>query len=426
MLDALRRNEGNASAERYCDRNCDDHFAHGRIGADPGFSFPEFPSRARCGTTPAAMSLRRGALFSVILLGLGCSIDFERYRATPYDGGATPIDRPVAPTDNPVVNPTDTVAPATDNPVAPTDRPVVPTDVVNPNPPCPRPFLAVTVENLRGGPGQVLRIPLSGSAMCAPLSAVFQQPMGITQLGDGSLAVAARDGVALLDPDTGAQRGRVDFGEDQAGILGVMRWSPAGASGYAVAFTWTGSSEPQTRSLVAYDGSNRVGPVMLPPNVRYVTSHPTQGERYLAVRDVAGMTVIDAVDNTGATTRWLDNVSFLQAAHTVFTTSQTYTAAVTWSVSTMSSNAILTNATRPAPVPITYRQTVQCSVPGCTRFYRGVQVADDVAVVLCNDNGSGPLRLVRTRPVAGNDCQLLDGSTLGTSARMSDLTLVAR
>jgi len=196
--------------------------------------------------------------------------------------------------------------------------------------------------------------------------------MGITQLADGSLAVAARDGAVLLDPDTGVQRARVDY-EGQAGVLGVMRWAPAGAQGYAVAFTWTGSAEPQTRSLVAFDGSNRVGPVMLPSNVRYVTSHPTQTERYLAVRDIAGMSVIESVDGTGATTRWLNDVSFLQAAHTVF-----------------------------------------------------VQIADDVAVVLCDNGGSGPMRLVRTRPVVSNDCELLDGSSLGVTARMSDLTLVTR
>lgn len=372
------------------------------------------------------MSPRRRVLLWMVPLAMGCSIDFDRYLVTPHDGGATPIDRPAAPTDNPVVNPTDTVVPPTDNPVVVNDRPMVTTDVVNPNPPCPRPYLAVTVENLRGGPGQVLRIPLARGATCTPVSAIFQQPLGITQIDDGSLVVAAADGVALLDPDTGEQRGRVDLSETQAGVLGVARFSPSGPQGYLVAYRWTGSSSPQTRLVVNYYGSNRIGQLTMPPNVRYITSHPTARDRYLAVRDVAGATLISSVDAQGSNANWLENVNFLDAAHTVFAPSATYTAAVAHSPTTMTSNAILTNATRAPPVPITYRQTVQCNVQGCTRFARGVQIADDVAVVLCDSNGSGPMRLVRTRPVVSNDCMILDGATLGADARMSDLTLVAR
>lgn len=374
------------------------------------------------------MSPRRCALLSMVPLAMGCSIDFDRYLMTPYDGGATPFDRPVAPTDNPVVSPTDAVVPTTDNPVVVNDRPVAPTDAVSPNPPCPRPYLAVTVENLRGGPGQVLRIPLDRGTTCAPVSAIFQQPLGITQIDDGSLVAAAADGVALLDPDTGAQRGRVDLMETQPGVLGVARFSPGGPQGYLVAYAWSGSATPQSRLIVNYYGAQRIAQVStIPPNIRYITSHPTARDRYLAVRDVAGQTLISSVDAQGSNTTWLEGVSSLGAAHTVFAPSATYTAAVAHSPTTMTSNAILTNATRPPPVPITYRQTVQCNVQGCTRFARGVQIAEDVAVVLCDNNGSGPMRLVRTRPTtASGDCLILDGATLGDGARMSDLTLVAR
>lgn len=373
---------------------------------------------------------------ALCVVALGCSIDFDRYRAVPPDGAvsalpdipastdavapadtpAAPVDRPVAPVDTPL---------AQDVPAAPVDVPVMPSG-------CPRPYVAVTVENITGSSagGRVLRIPLNGAEPCAEARVAQAQPMAVLQIDNGDVVVGARDGVTLLDPESGRNIGMIQYDTVYPGVLGIARFSPMqGVAGYVIALQSSGSSTPTASVFYSHRGSTRLNAHSVLQNTRYVTSHPTDPTRYLTVREVSGSTVIDDVPvNVMSTTvpRWLDGVAQLTSVQTVFDGRSWFAAATTYSDAPPSSYAILPRMSDTPPVGVAYRRTISCSVPGCVRYLRAAPLGDDNAVILCDDGRDGPRKVVRALPLTGRDCVLLDAATLGGGTRVSNLTLVAR
>ena len=374
--------------------------------------------------TPAAM-LRRLPLV-LGLASLGCSIDFDRYSAAAPDAAVAP------PTD--VVTPTDVVAPE-DRPIAPVDtppadRPIAPEDAPMPTG-CPRPYVAVTVENITGSSqgGRVLRVPLNGAPPCAEARVAQPQPMAIHQIDNNDVVVGARDGVTLLDPETGRNLGTITYDTVYAGVLGIARYAPmSGVAGYVIALQSNTSSTPSTSVFYSHRGSTRLNAHSVLQSTRYVTSHPTDPTRYLAVREVSGTPVVDDVRvNLTSTTsdRWLNDSARLTTIQTVFD-GRAWSAAVTsYSDGPPTSWVILPRMSDTPPVGVAYRRTVACNVPGCVRYLRATPVGEDEAVVLCDDGRDGPRKVVRTSGAAPG-CVLVDGDALGAGTRISNLTLVTR
>lgn len=377
----------------------------------------------------------RAGLFALALCA-GCTIDFDRYHsatATLDAGGASdagpaldrgspdPFDAQV--TMDVPVTPTDTPTPPVDTPTPPVDR-------VAPPPPCPLPYLAVTVESLANpaGRGTLLRFGLDAPyARCPDVTLPIAQPTALAYVPTRGIVVASYDGVVTVDPITGNITDTIPLGESTY-PLEVVPLQTGSDWGYLVAWRNPGSSNEEIQQVFRFGPTGRLSPDWSSGQVgqfnRGMARHPFDPTHYVVLR--GGFPTRDVTPSASNPHPRVDLTSDtrdnLRRVHTVVPSSGR--GRMTWPVG----YGIYVNNPTSTSIPVTYGnlETSSCGSVSCMTYLRAAAhpTADFEAFGLCEGATFSQRQIHRVGGGETPACLVFDASTLGAQWRVSNLTVV--
>lgn len=352
------------------------------------------------------------AMLLAAALAAGCSIDFDRYLATP---GASPdggffADRP----------------PAGDVPVTPVDA----------GAPCVAPYVIASLENLANqttSRGTLLRVEMGSRRRCRDLGGTVlpAQPLAVNTLADGKVLVASRGRVNVFDPATGAAVLSVPH-DDANGSLPVDIFpleTPEGP-GFAVGYF----NQSYINEVDVYTLTRRVTTLrgqVVTIGSSSITSHPTDPTAILVARDDVGEVLTARPSYTGGASTF-QPFATIAGPIGVFALPRERGGHVVWVTArdgrTGDGVMRLTTPTTGSPPYLAMGpEAFTCPAARCREIIRAVpDPADGSPIGLCESDtmvgGSRVRHLVRAGD--GDDCLLFDGSTLPSNARLSALVVV--
>ncbi len=356
----------------------------------------------------------RPALALAASLLAGCSIDFDRYLATPasaMDGGPF-ADRPST-----------------------GDAPVTPADA---GPPCTAPYVIAAVENLSGATGahgSLVRVELATGRRCRDLGAgvLPEQPLALHTLADGKVAVASRGQVNVFDPASGATVISVPVDDSNTLPADVLPLETPDGAGFAVAYLNVTTSD--VRALRVFTLSRQLDPLTSLPvgqGMVSVTAHPRDPAALLAVRGDSGETFTVRPSFTGGAATREPFASPIMGAKSVYALPREAGGHVVWVVATSGRDGdaamrLTTPATGAPPFLAMGPTTFTCAAARCRAVVRAVpDPSDGAPIAVCESaatsGGVNVRHVVRAGDGAG--CMLLDGATLPARSRIAALAVV--
>ncbi len=358
--------------------------------------------------------MRRAQLF-IAAVAAGCSIDFDRYKATPssVDGGFFADVSADAPT---------------------RDTPVPPVDA---GPPCTAPYVIAAVENLTGSSGArgtLVRVELATGRRCRDLggSVLPEQPVALHRMADGKIAVASRGQVNVFDTSTDATVLSVPIDDGNTlptDVFPIM--TPEGA-GFGVAYLNVTTSD--IRALRVFTLTRQLDALTslpVPQGTVSVTAHPRDATAFLAARRDTGETFTVRPSFTGGARTTEPFASAITGLRSVFALPRDTGGHVVWAVASSGSAADgamrLTTPTTGAPPFLAMGPTTfPCPAAQCREIIRvAADPTGGAPIAVCESAAMSGGLLVRHVVRAGADgsCMLLDGATLPARARIAALAV---
>ncbi|MFO0649403.1 MAG: hypothetical protein U0326_24385 [Polyangiales bacterium] len=357
--------------------------------------------------------MRRAHLL-LAALAAGCSIDFERYRATPPDGSA-------------LTDASTTDAPTRDAPVTPVDA----------GPPCTAPYVIAAVENLSGASGahgNLVRVELATGRRCRDLggSVLPEQPLALHRMADGKIAVASRGQVNVFDTTTEASVLSVPVDDGSTlptDVFPIM--APEGA-GFGVAYLNVTTSD--IRMLRVFTLTRQLDPLSsspVPQGTVSVTAHPRDATALLAGKRDTGETFTVRPSFTGGARTTEPFASAITGLRSVFALPREAGGHVVWATASSGSAAdgamrLTTPSTGSPPFLAMGPTTFACAAAQCREVIRvAADPTSGAPIAVCETAAMSGGLLVRhvVRADAGGNCLLLDGATLPARSRIAAIAV---